>query len=642
MKKKPLGILVLALAMVMLVGLLAACTGGKKTGEPSATATASASGSETSPAAETAASTPVPLKQLELTIWNTQGTDVTAVEKPREDIAGDWLAAKTGVRIKEFYGNGGQQWDAKLTTLIASDTLPDLVLTQSQQGPAHHAKLHEGDLNWELTPELLQQYAPDVWAAIPQFIWESIKVDGKIYGIPFSLKVDSEIDPSLSDEFLTAFTSPRDKATWSGLTGNPIAIRDDILKALIPSAKDHAALMQLIKDRQAPLGDDMVIPIKSTDEYVKFMYDIKEMGLKEGNNPVYAFGYDGGDNWLALAVLGPEMLGYKGYYYTGYMNIPAKKMEFGYLSPVIKEAGRIQNQMLNDKVIDPESLVHNNEKFKEKVMNGQYAMIVPGWVGGFQLVNDNLAKAGKSYKYVPFITEVPQHPDFPAFKEGPPTFSEALTLLKTIKEEDVPQVLGWINTMFTEEWEDIRYWGTKEAGLYTENADGTRTFNDPAMQKFLVERDVTAMDWKDAKGLSFNNVPGGTPGFWTGVNKWAGGPSKYTPAFLNNKIAYTTLESALKFPASSKWTQDLVPVPNIQSWSAEYANIPEVQKLWATRATWDDPFKVTLTAKDGEDYNKKWDAAVANLRKTIDIDKMLEEQTKIAVPLLEKRTAQAK
>lgn len=636
MKVKRIGIL--TLAMALLLGLLAACSGSKSNeASPSGSAATETQTGESSQTPE-----PTPKKQLELTIWNTQGTDVVAIEKPKEDIPGDWLANKTGVRIKEFYGNGGQQWEAKLTTLIAGDTLPDLVLTQSQQGPAHHAKLHEGDLNWELTPEMLQQHAPDVWKAIPQFVWDSIKVDGKIYGIPFSLMVDQEMDPSLSDEFLTVFTSPRDKATWSGLTSNPMAIRDDILKALIPSAKNYDELMQLINDRQAPLGDDMIIPIQSTEAYIKFMYDIKEMGLKEGNKPVYAFGYDGGDNWLALAVLGPEMLGYKGYYYTGYMNIPEKKMEFGYLSPVIKEAGKIQNQMLNDKVIDPESLVHNNEKFKEKVMNGQYAIIVPGWVGGFQLVNDNLEKAGKPYRYVPFITEVPQLPEYPAFKEGPPTFIEALSLMKTIKEEDVPQVLGWINTMFTEEWEDIRFWGTKEAGLYTENADGTRTFNDPVMQKFLVDRDVAAMDWKDAKGLSFNNIVGGTPGFWTGVTKWTGGASVYQPAFLNKAIKYTSLDSGLKFPASSKWTQGFVPVPNIQSWSAEYANIPEVQKLWATRATWDDPFKVTLTAKNEEDYNKKWDAAVANLRKTIEIDKMLEEQTKIALPLLEKRSQQGK
>ncbi|WP_409344916.1 hypothetical protein [Paenibacillus sp. MBLB4367] len=631
---KPVG---LFLAVAMMGSLFAGCTsdGSKKEGSPSP------SGSSTSPQASAPAGY-TPTKELQLTIWNTQGTDVQAVEKPKEDIPGDWLAAKTKVKIKEFYGNGGQQWEPKLTALVAGGNLPNLVLTQSKQGPAHHAKLHEGNLNWELTPEMLQKYAPDVWKSVPKYIWDSIKIDGKIYGVPFNLTVDKEIDATLSDKFVDSFSSPKERLTWSGNGSSGMAIRDDILKKLVPTAKDYSEIMSLIKANNAPIGDKMILPIKSTAEYKKLMYDIRDMGLKEGNKPVYSFGYDGGDNWLALSVLGAEMLGYKGeYYYSGFMNIPKKKMEFGYENPVIKQAGSINNQMINDKVIDPESLVHNSEKFKEKVMTGQYAIIVPAWVGGIDKVNQELEKSGKTYHYVPFFTQVPQLPEFPAFKEGPPTFNETLSLLKTLKEDEVPQVLNWINTQFTKEWEEIRFWGTKEAALYTKNADGTRTFKDENMQKLLVDGDLKAMDWRDAKGLNFNNKPysGGTTGFWTGIVHWGNSASDYSPAYLNNKISYQTLSRAMRISSSSEWTKGFVSVPNIQIWSAEYANIPEVKKFWSSRASWDDPFKVTLTAKNEEEFNKKWDAALDNARKVVDIDKMLEEQTKVALPLLEKRAA---
>ncbi len=642
MKRNYAKLVSLLLVFVLISSLFAGCTSNEKKNEGSPTTSPSAS--PTASASETSSAEPTgytPEKELELTIWNTQGTDVQAVEKPKEDIPGDWLAAKTKVKIKEFYGNGGQQWEAKLTTLVAGGNLPDLVLTQSGQGPAHHAKLHEGDLNWELTPEMLEKYAPDVWKAVPQYIWDSIKIDGKIYGIPFSLAVDKEIDPTLDDRFVDAFSTPKERVTWSGNSTNPLAIRDDILKKLIPTAMDYSEIMNLIKASNAPIGDKLILPVKSTEEYKKLMYDIKDMGLKEGNKPVYSFGYDGGDNWLALAVLGSEMLGYKGeYYYTGYLNIPEKKMDFGLLNPVFKQAASIQNQMINDKVIDPESLVHNAEKFKEKVMNGQYAIIAPGWVGGIDKVNEEIEKSGKTYHYVPFFTQVPQLPEFPAFKEGPPTFNETLSLLKTLKEDEVPQVLNWINTQFTKEWQEIKFWGTKEAALYTENADGTRTFKDPNMEKFLVDGDMSAMEWRDAKGLNFNNKPfsGGTPGFWTGIGRWSGGTNEYSPAYLNNKISYQLLSRAMKIPSSSDWAKGFIPVPHVQAWSAEYANIPEVQKLWSTRASWEDPFKVTLTAKNQEEFNKKWDAAAANLKKVIDVDKMLEEQTKVALPLLEKRT----
>ncbi|MCD9023853.1 hypothetical protein [Cohnella silvisoli] len=630
-------ILSLSIVLTLLIAIISACTNSNNNATPTSS---NASEQSTQPSSSTAAEEGYkPTKDLELTIWNTQGTDVQAVDRPKEDIPGEWLYQKTKVKVKEFYGNGGQQWEPKLTTLVASGNLPSLVLTQAGQGPAHHAKLHEGDLNWELTPEMLQKYAPDVWNNVPQYVWDSIKIDGKIYGVPYNFRVNKELDPGLSDDMVNTFSTLKNK-----IASDILFVRDDILKKLIPTAMNYEEAMKRIKEKNAPIGDDFVLPIKTTDEYIKFMYDIKALGLKEGNNPVYASGYDGGDNWIALSVLGAEMMGYKGYFYTGWLNIPEKKMDFGYLNPVFKEAGKIQNKMINDKVIDPESLVHNAEKFKEKVMNGQYAIVPVSWIGPVDQVNADLEKAGKKFRYVPFYTQVAQRAEFPSYLEGPPSFLDTLSILKTVNEDQVPQVLNWINTMFTAEWDEIRFWGTKEAGLYEELADGTRKFKDASLQKFLIDGDLTAMDWKDAKGLNFNNIPysGGTPGFWYGVEKWADSASTFNPLILNKLTRFDTLGKALKFPVTSPWVTGMVPVPNVQSWSPEYANIPEVQKLWSTRATWDNPFKITLTAKNEEEFNKKWDAAVANFKKVIDVDKMLEEQTKIVLPLLEKREAAAK
>jgi hypothetical protein len=142
-----------------------------------------------------------------------------------------------------------------------------------------------------------------------------------------------------------------------------------------------------------------------------------------------------------------------------------------------------------------------------------------------------LIKAGKAFRYVPFYTQVPQRAEFPSFKEGPPSFNQALSILKTVKEDEVPQVLNWINTMFTEEWEDVRFWGPKEAGLYEELADGKRKFKDENIQKFLVESDLNAMERKDVKGLYDGGTP--CPGYWEGVVKlfatWGYCASRYNP-----------------------------------------------------------------------------------------------------------------
>ena len=100
----------------------------------------------------------VPQKDMEITVWNTQGTDYTAREL-KENIVEDWLVEKSRVKVKNVYGNDGGQWDSKLSKLVAGNNMPEIVACGAYQGPAHFSKLNELEMVWELTPELLQKYA---------------------------------------------------------------------------------------------------------------------------------------------------------------------------------------------------------------------------------------------------------------------------------------------------------------------------------------------------------------------------------------------------------------------------------------------------------------------------------------------------
>ena len=94
-------------------------------------------------------------------------------------------------------------------------------------------------------------------------------------------------------------------------------IRDDILKMFYPEAKTYDELCAMIDEKGAPIGDELLdIPIYSTDEFIDFMYKIKDANLMEENKRVYPFGYGGGDNWVALTYLGADMYGYKNHCYT--------------------------------------------------------------------------------------------------------------------------------------------------------------------------------------------------------------------------------------------------------------------------------------------------------------------------------------
>ena len=94
-------------------------------------------------------------KKLELTVWETQGTDYAPPKLPDENVVGDWLIQETNTEVVNIYGNGGGQWDAKLTKLVAGGNLPDIVHCGAGQGPAHFTKLDELKQVWHLTPEML-------------------------------------------------------------------------------------------------------------------------------------------------------------------------------------------------------------------------------------------------------------------------------------------------------------------------------------------------------------------------------------------------------------------------------------------------------------------------------------------------------
>ena len=85
----------------------------------------------------------VPEEKLELTVWNTQGTDYAAKPLQKDDLVAEWLVNKTNVEVKNVYGNDGGSWDAKLTKLVAGNNLPEIRACGSFQGPAHFNKINQ-------------------------------------------------------------------------------------------------------------------------------------------------------------------------------------------------------------------------------------------------------------------------------------------------------------------------------------------------------------------------------------------------------------------------------------------------------------------------------------------------------------------
>ncbi len=565
--------------------------------------------------------------KVELTIWETQGNDYVMREQPTENIVGDWLFSKTNVEVVNMYGNGGGQWDTKLTKLIAGGNLPDIVHCGAGQGPSHFSKLDQMDKVWELTPEIMQKYAPDVWKRIPQNLWDKMTVNGKILGIPYYIAATEESQPDATPEEV-AFINETKVIPNNDMTYNYaqcLWIRDDILRKFYPEAKTYDELVAILNEKQEPIGDDLLdIPIDSTEEFIDFMYDIQALGLKENGKNVYAFGYEGGDNWTALAWLGADMYGYKGHNYTGTWNDVTQEIEIPLVGETIRQAAKTQNQMINDGVIDKESLAHTAALYNQKVLNGQYAIVPMNLVGSADTVNKQLEEQGKTYRYRPFITNVPAKEEYGAYKEAT-TWSESVCFLKTLSEEEFYQVLNWVNVQFTDEYEEVLNWGPKEAGLYTEE-NGVRSFVDDRFNKYFIDNDASALDKKETKGLGGINAHRTNGIFSFRVSAY----SRWTPAILlKRNPLLPTMESGFKFKSDSEHVKNVKEYPPCQVWSSVYAEIPEVVEFWGAREQWESEFKLAMAAGTNE-FDSKWDKAIVTVNEIADIETMEQKMTEIA------------
>lgn len=567
----------------------------------------------------------VPGSMLELTVWETQGTDYAPTEVNDNDIVAKWLKDKTQVTVKNMYGNDGGQWDTKLTKLVAGDNLPDIVHCGGYQGPAHFTKLNELGKVWQLTPEILQKYAPDVWKNTPEEYWEKMSVDGKILGIPYMMSTKDAIFPYATEEekeLLRTSINNYNDVTFT--IGQFFWIRDDILKDFYPDAKDYSELEARVAEKGAPLEDEILdIPIYSTEEFIDFMYKLKDAGYTEEGKKVYPFGYCGGtDNWVALSWLGADMYGYKNHFYTSTWNNTTQRIEIPLVGDLMRQAAKTQNQMVRDSVIDPESLAHTSAQYKEKVLNGQYAIAGLTMLGRPQDINEELEKMGKSYRYRPFITQVPAHEDYPAFKERT-YWAESVCLLNTLSEDELYQTLNWINTQYTDEYAKIRHWGTEESGLYEIGEDGKPKFKDDRFNKYFIDGDSTALpEEKDRMGL------GGKGGL---IRITPTDKDRWDPSIVYNKV---NMEmdggTAFAFTSESEHVKNVEYCPPSNVWADIYASIPEVVEYWSAREQWENKFKIAFTAESEAEFDKKWDAAIADLNKIVNIKDLEDAMTKVA------------
>ncbi|MBQ8588510.1 MAG: hypothetical protein IJ454_03870, partial [Clostridia bacterium] len=340
--------------------------------------------------------------------------------------------------------------------------------------------------------------------------------------------------------------------------------------------------------------------------------------------PVYAFGYSGGDNWEALNYIGGDMMGFSNQYYTSAWKDDTKEIVIPLVEDICYETAKEQNRMLRDKVYDPESLVHTIDIFTEKVLDGQYAIFAANMVsGGAEMINNSLKESGADYRIRPFNVNIPNVSDYQPVKTVSP-FSNSICFTNACTEEELIQLLNWVNVGCSEEFEEVCWWGTPEDGLYTEK-DGIRTYKDDRFNKRFIEGDASALDVKDTRGIGQNAKD---TGIWY-INAVDMKQSQYAPQIYNKSFGEPVYSAVKKITTASEHAVTrLSPPANI--WDACYADIPEVVEFWGQREKWENAFKMAFTAESDKEFDKKWKEAKNVLATVCDVDAMAKAMTKVA------------
>ncbi|MBB6735572.1 hypothetical protein [Cohnella zeiphila] len=611
--KTSLALLTGALALTALAG----CTDNNK-GESGNNGNTSADASPG--AASTAELQPIPTdikdssdlpawtgKQLNLKIWLDHGTGGTyaGARKYKDDPVTNEIARVTGVKIDldNSFDNGGNSTGAvKMGMLAATNNWPDLIL----DGDEMNSLVDNGKL-YDLT-DLLPQYAPNLMKKIPQTlstVWDmpNVKQDGKVFMAPVSIYENAlpELYPDLD---------PADYPLPHSM--GYIYVRDDILKKLYPQAKTEQEIQDLYMQKGKFTKEDILdVPIHSTEDFISFLYNIQKLGIKEGNQEVSPFFvYSGQDNWNLMTMLfsslyGGSSPGGDNSYFT-YWDKTTDHLEWGFKQPYFKDLVKQMNQLLRDGVASKEAMVDPYNVFQQKLNNGLYAVSY-----GF-LAPDNhaLAAAGKPYRYRKVFLDIPRNDDKFIFASALPGARTRVGIFKdAVAEEDLPQVLRWLDFLSSDAGEKLWFWGPRSTGLFDEKEDGTRVYKDKALEAQMVYNkqgtlaqqyglelsngsndDRTMSDY-----ISFTGRGRFYPGTWYDKQR---SPDEADTYFDMGRVERAPSTDTLK--------------PNIYSFTSQ---VPEADKAWKARQAFEDALTKVLVAKDDNQFEKLFNDFLATAEK---------------------------
>ncbi len=448
-------------------------------------------------------------EKLEVTVWVAGGTDAVMGSIPETNVTFKELERVTGVsfNLEESYGNGGESVDAKLPKIIASKDYPTVMLYWDQDGQAQ--ELFENGYLADLT-EFYDN--GDLWGVeywLPRekgenTLYHSSKsADGKYFGIPTTINpdvtytiTDHTVEEYDADYYKLYGATPK---TVNGFgTSQTVWVRDDLLKAVRPEAKTMDEIAEIYEANGTYTKEEIFdVGLKSPEDLYQLLRDLKAevdtgkyVGL-DGKPMEVMYGPNTeADNWDWLYILPSFVLGTgpSSDYFSAFVNdddASTPLLERGWKNEKMVGFMRTLNTLLDEGIISETSLIDNAATFTEKKENAHYAVF---YGNSANSVNSNPSygdAAEWSYRPV-WIDQLPDKTQGCVTAGG--VCTQNLAIFKdAVTDEQLEQLVHAYSYIASPVGSKMFIWGPSSAGLFTEDAEGNRTYTDEALVENMIQ-----------------------------------------------------------------------------------------------------------------------------------------------------------
>lgn len=396
----------------------------------------------------------------------------------------------------------GQDYKSWLQMQIVANTVPAVIANQNgiADNPDNMEMLKKAGMAREITLPELEKYMPrtaarlaDLGVTMEQWYKSSVDPgDGKLWAIP------SMPSPLLKEEYRK---SPYGDSRL-GNGGYGVWVRDDILKKIYPNAMSADELKNLAVKNNGKLTLEQVsdIPVKNLDDLNNFLKKIQDLHLTEDGHPIIP-GHLQFENsrgalyWSLFSATGMHL----SQAYPLVIN-DSKNFHADYeLTPEWKNYISFMNKGFNQGLFGQEFYIQKKEQRDAKIINGEYA-VVNMWAP-VQANQDKIKKEGKTYgwRYLPVFANEPDSSVQDETNQYFPlttTWNSKLINPKKVSEDQIPQILNWIDWNYSTEAASLRAWGTPD--MYT--GDGMNRRYKPEYKKveeymLLGKQDPTGDGW---------------------------------------------------------------------------------------------------------------------------------------------------